>query len=109
MNNLDHISESLETIFGVKFLKFFDVDPGSGMEKFGSGMFYPGSAPLAIGCHRAYVYLVHYLYTSGFWPRVRARALHAPVFWGLLPRKTGRCAPPPHAHRSFAYSIPKNR
>ncbi len=49
--------------------------------------------------------------TSGFWPRVRARALHAPVFWGLLPRKTGRCAPPPHVHRSFAasYSIPKNR
>jgi hypothetical protein len=51
------------------------------------------------------------LLTSGFWPRVRARALHPPVFWGLLPRKTGRCAPPPHAHRSFAasYSIPKNR
>jgi hypothetical protein len=33
MNNLDHISESLETIFWVKILKFFDVDPGSGMEK----------------------------------------------------------------------------
>jgi hypothetical protein len=29
----DHISESLETIFGVKILKFFDADPGSGMEK----------------------------------------------------------------------------
>jgi hypothetical protein len=28
MNNPDHISESLETIFGVKILKFFDVDPG---------------------------------------------------------------------------------
>ena len=47
--------------------------------------------------------------TSGFWPRVRARALRAPVFLDSLPRQTGRCAPP--AHRSFAasYSIPKNR
>jgi hypothetical protein len=33
MNNLDHISESLETIFGVNILKFFGADPGSGMEK----------------------------------------------------------------------------
>jgi hypothetical protein len=33
MNNPDHISESLKTIFGVKILKFYDVDPGSGMEK----------------------------------------------------------------------------
>jgi hypothetical protein len=33
MNNPDHIAESLETIFGVKILKFFDTDPGSGMEK----------------------------------------------------------------------------
>ncbi len=31
MNNPDHISESLETIFWVKILKFFDGDPGSGM------------------------------------------------------------------------------
>jgi hypothetical protein len=38
--------------------------------------------------------------TSGFWPRVRARALRAPVFLGSLARQTGRCAPP--AHRSFA-------
>ncbi len=30
MNNPDHISESLETIFWVKILKFFDADPGSG-------------------------------------------------------------------------------
>ncbi len=30
MNNRDHISESLETIFWVKILKFFDVGPGSG-------------------------------------------------------------------------------
>jgi len=34
MNNQDHISESLETIFWVKILKFFfDADPGSGMKK----------------------------------------------------------------------------
>ncbi len=34
MNNPDHISESLETIvWGVKIIKFFDADPGSGMEK----------------------------------------------------------------------------
>jgi hypothetical protein len=33
MNNPDHISESLETIFWVKILKFFDADPGSGLEK----------------------------------------------------------------------------
>jgi hypothetical protein len=31
MNNLDNFSESLETIFGVKILKFFDADPGSGI------------------------------------------------------------------------------
>jgi hypothetical protein len=29
--NPDHISESLETIFGSKLLKFFKADPGSGM------------------------------------------------------------------------------
>jgi hypothetical protein len=33
MNNLDHISECLETIFWVKILKFFDADLGSRMEK----------------------------------------------------------------------------
>ena len=32
-NNPNHISESLETNFGVKILKFFDADPGSGMGK----------------------------------------------------------------------------
>jgi hypothetical protein len=31
MNNPDHISQSLETIFWVKILKFFDADPGSEM------------------------------------------------------------------------------
>jgi hypothetical protein len=45
MNNPYHISESLETIFWVKILKYFMRirDPGwkkfgSGMEKIGSGM-----------------------------------------------------------------------
>ncbi len=33
MNNPDHISASLETIFWVKTLKFFDAAPGSEMEK----------------------------------------------------------------------------
>jgi hypothetical protein len=36
INKPDHISESLETIFWVKMLKFFDVDPG--WKKFESGM-----------------------------------------------------------------------
>jgi hypothetical protein len=50
-NKPDHISESLQTIFWVKILKFFDADPGSGMEKiwirdpgwkkFGSGINIP--------------------------------------------------------------------
>jgi hypothetical protein len=50
-----------------------------------------------------------YIKTSEFWPRVRARALRAPVFLSSLTHKTGRCAPPP-LHRSFAasYSTPKN-
>jgi hypothetical protein len=53
MNILDHISESLETIFWVKILKFFDadadpgsenlIDPGSGMEKI--RIWYPGEQP----------------------------------------------------------------
>jgi hypothetical protein len=33
MNNPDQVSESLETIFWVKILKFFDADPGSGIKK----------------------------------------------------------------------------
>ncbi len=32
MNNPDHISESLETIFWPKIFKFYYADPGSGME-----------------------------------------------------------------------------
>jgi hypothetical protein len=34
MNNQDQISKSLVTIFWVQILKFFDANPGSGMEKF---------------------------------------------------------------------------
>ncbi len=49
MNNPDHISESLETIFWVNMLKFSDPDPGSGIfltldpgwKKFGSGIKIP--------------------------------------------------------------------
>jgi hypothetical protein len=33
MNNQDHISESLETIFWVTILQFFSADPESGMKK----------------------------------------------------------------------------
>jgi hypothetical protein len=45
MNNPDHISESLETLFGLK-LKFFDAGPeffdaGPGWKKFGSGINIP--------------------------------------------------------------------
>ncbi len=58
MNISDHIFKGLETIFWVKILKFFDadpdswifltLDPGFGVEKFGSGIRdkHPGSATL---------------------------------------------------------------
>ncbi len=49
MNNPDHISETLESVFWVKkIFEFFDADSGSGMEKFGSGIRdkHPGSATL---------------------------------------------------------------
>jgi hypothetical protein len=41
MNNPDHISQSLETIFWVKILKFFDADPW--WKKIGSGINIPES------------------------------------------------------------------
>jgi hypothetical protein len=31
MNIPEHISESLETIFGLQIFQFFDPDPGSGI------------------------------------------------------------------------------
>jgi hypothetical protein len=56
MNNPDHISESLDTIFWVKILKFFSADQG--WKKFGSGMEeirirdkHPGSATLVETMH----------------------------------------------------------
>jgi hypothetical protein len=47
MNNLGHIFESLETIFWVKTLKLFDVNPGSGMRDGTKSD--QGSATLLIG------------------------------------------------------------
>ncbi len=46
MNNQDHVSESLETIFWVNILKFFGADPGQ--KKIGSWIRdkHPGSATL---------------------------------------------------------------
>jgi hypothetical protein len=46
MNNPDHISESLKTIFWVKILKFLYADPGSRMEKIRIRDKHPGSATL---------------------------------------------------------------
>jgi hypothetical protein len=46
MHNPDHISERLETIVWVKILKFFDADPGSGMEKIRLWDKHPGSETL---------------------------------------------------------------
>jgi hypothetical protein len=48
--------------------------------------------------------------TSWFWPRVRARALRAPVFLSSLPPPNGALRAPLPARRSFAasYLTPKN-
>jgi hypothetical protein len=50
MNSPDHISESLETIFWVKILKFFvsDADPGLEIEKIRIRDKHPGSTTLSI-------------------------------------------------------------
>jgi hypothetical protein len=55
MNNPDHISESLETIFWVKILKFFVADPG--WKKFGSVIWdkHPGSATLPLATNNPLV------------------------------------------------------
>ena len=46
--------------------------------------------------------------TSGFCPRVRARALRAPVFLGSWPLRTWRCAPPrPSQLRCFLFNPQK--
>ncbi len=44
-----------------------------------------------------------YMTTSGFWPRMRARALRAPVFLSSLPPQTGRCAPPPRPSQLLCF------
>jgi hypothetical protein len=46
MNNPDHISESVETIFWVEILYLFDADPGSGVEKIWIWDKHPGPATL---------------------------------------------------------------
>jgi hypothetical protein len=53
MNNPDHISKSLETIFWVKIFKFFDADPGSGMEKIRIRDKHPGSETLGPSVQRS--------------------------------------------------------
>jgi hypothetical protein len=47
VKNPGSYSESLEIIFWVKILKYFDADPGSGMEKIQIRDRHPGSATLA--------------------------------------------------------------
>jgi hypothetical protein len=47
-------------------------------------------------------------YTSGFWPRVRARALRAPVFfWAYKHAKRGAARPPPMAASLLLIHPPK--
>jgi hypothetical protein len=47
MNNPDRVSETLEIIFWVKKLKFFDADPGFGIEKISD----PGRKKFGSGLH----------------------------------------------------------
>jgi len=50
----------------------------------------------------------HYFLTSGFWPRVRARALRAPVFFRLINMQNGALrAPPPIAASLLLIYTPK--
>jgi hypothetical protein len=65
LNITDQISESLETIFVLKILKFFDADPESfltqdpGWKKFGSVIRekHPGSATLVLAdCEAVGIY-----------------------------------------------------
>jgi hypothetical protein len=44
-----------------------------------------------------------------FWPRVRARALRAPVFLGSLTRQKGRCAPPTRPSQLRCFFFFKNK
>ena len=51
-------------------------------------------------------YLTMVYHTSGFWPRVRARALRSPVFLSSLPPQTGRFAPSPPIAASLPHIRP---
>ncbi len=42
--------------------------------------------------------------TSGFWPRVRARALRTPVFFGLINMPNGALRAPPTVRAWMRYS-----
>jgi hypothetical protein len=57
MNIPDHFSESLETFFYGKILKFFDADPdpGSGMQDF----FDPGSASKNLSNFEYNLFIIH--------------------------------------------------
>ncbi len=68
---------------------------------------YLGFIPSASTCFTCHVTAEPIFITSGFWPRLRARALRAPVFLGSLPRQTGRYAPLISAHRSFLFDPKK--
>jgi fumarate hydratase class II len=62
MNNPDHLSESLETIFWVKILKFFDAGPESGMEKIRIRDKHPGAATLPASTVRVPVWYMPLLF-----------------------------------------------
>ena len=54
------------------------------------------------------LFIYHLYKTSGFWPRVRARALRAPVFFRLINIKNGALrAPPPIAASLLLIYTPK--
>ncbi len=46
-----------------------------------------------------------YLTTSGFWPRVRARALRAPVFLSSFPKRGAAPPPRPSQLRCFLFDL----
>ncbi len=54
-------------------------------------------------------YFHHYIITSGVWSRVRARALRAPVFFGLInmPKRALRAPPPAFAASLILIYPPK--
>ncbi len=103
MNIPDHISESLETFFELKTLKFFGADPGSGifltldpgwknldriLDK------HPGSAALTLGSHQTH--LDRDRHKSGAWiryPRLSVIILRCTDLRALLPSGWSPSAP----------------